>query len=113
MFSHFALLSLQQFSFKLFKLCIFVYIHYTHKMIGTFTMLYEYFTLACPKLFFIYALSILISYINITYTLEVEVSEVLEHTKKQYVYICLLSINVTLKFFQAQIICAIFFYFYI
>lgn len=27
----------------------------------------------------------LISYINITYTLEVEVSEVLEHTKKQYV----------------------------
>lgn len=56
-------------------------------MIGTFTMLYEYFTLACPKLFFIYALSILISYINITYTLEVEVSEVLEHTKKQYVYI--------------------------
>ena len=31
--------------------------------------------------------STLISYINITYTLEVEVSEVLEHTKKQYVYI--------------------------
>lgn len=56
--------------------------------------------------------STLISYINITYTLEVEVSEVLEHTKKQYVYIYIyLSINVTLKFFEAQIICASFFIF--
>lgn len=57
--------------------------------------------------------STLISYINITYTLEVEVSEVLEHTKKQYVYIYISIYKCDIKIFRGTNYLCFFFYFYI